>query len=261
MRVVARRPEPPLRRWVASIWYFEGEDLAHHRERIVPNGCMQLLVNLEEDRLRWWEGPSFARALRLRGQCVAGAFSRPFAIGTAEQRCVTGVSFTPGGGASFLGRGTHELANDHAAFQGPRDRLLAAHASDSSGAAVLDTWERWLRERLSPLPAWGLDGALRSLEEGKSVQETADALTISVRTLRSKFSSQVGLSPKTYARVHRVQRLLKHTATSTDWADAAVAHGYFDQAHLIHEFRALTGTTPSAYQARSEVDANHSILG
>ncbi len=44
---------------------------------------------------------------------------------------------------------------------------------------------------------------------------------------------------------------------AADWADVAAEHGYTDQAHLIHDFRALTGITPTAYRPRSVEERNH----
>ena len=44
---------------------------------------------------------------------------------------------------------------------------------------------------------------------------------------------------------------------AVDWAEVAAEHGYADQAHLIHDFRSLTGITPSAYRPRSVAERNH----
>jgi AraC-like DNA-binding protein len=46
-------------------------------------------------------------------------------------------------------------------------------------------------------------------------------------------------------------------AAAVDWADFAAEHGYTDQAHLIHDFRELTGITPAAYRPRSPGEHNH----
>ena len=75
------------------------------------------------------------------------------------------------------------------------------------------------------------------------------------------FEARVGLTPKRFARLLRFQRVIAHAARGrADWARVAADCGYYDQSHLVHEFRALSGLTPSAYAPRSPGDRNHVIL-
>jgi AraC-like DNA-binding protein len=69
----------------------------------------------------------------------------------------------------------------------------------------------------------------------------------------------VGLTPKRFARVRRLQRLLGeiHGNSVVDWAEVAARHGYYDQPHLINDFRALTGVTPGEYLATVGGERNH----
>lgn len=76
-----------------------------------------------------------------------------------------------------------------------------------------------------------------------SVHSVADQLGVSERHLRRIFHDAVGLAPKAYAKLARFHRALAHT--ERDWASVAVAAGYYDQAHLIAEFRSIAGVTPS----------------
>jgi AraC-like DNA-binding protein len=71
---------------------------------------------------------------------------------------------------------------------------------------------------------------------------------VSERHLRRVFREALGLGPKEFAQLQRFHRAL-HAAQSShyaSWASIAVASGYYDQAHLIADFRALTGVTPRA---------------
>jgi AraC-like DNA-binding protein len=80
------------------------------------------------------------------------------------------------------------------------------------------------------------------------VNEVADALGVSERNLRRIFRETVGMSPKEFARLTRFHRALHEAraAGAVDWARVAAATGYYDQAHLIADFRALAGVTPRA---------------
>lgn len=87
--------------------------------------------------------------------------------------------------------------------------------------------------------------------ERASVNAVADDLGVSERHLRRIFREAVGLSPKTFAKVTRFRRAL-HAARGErhpGWAGIAAAAGYFDQAHLIGEFRTIAGATPQALLA------------
>lgn len=80
------------------------------------------------------------------------------------------------------------------------------------------------------------------------VNAVADALGVSERHLRRGFLEAVGLSPKTFAKLSRFHRALAlaQQKTRMSWASIASAAGYYDQAHLIAEFRAIAGATPQS---------------
>jgi AraC-like DNA-binding protein len=86
----------------------------------------------------------------------------------------------------------------------------------------------------------------------RSVAALAAAFGLTHRQVIAYFDAHVGLKPKAY---HRVQRLRKVMAAArgterVSWTRVAVEAGYYDQAHLIHDFRRLTGLTPVEYASR-----------
>jgi len=78
--------------------------------------------------------------------------------------------------------------------------------------------------------------------------EVAGRLGISERHLRTIFAREIGLSPKHFARIARLRHVLAR-AGSRQWSDLADDAGFFDQSHLITEFRTLMGVSPAAYLA------------
>jgi AraC-like DNA-binding protein len=94
--------------------------------------------------------------------------------------------------------------------------------------------------------------AVRLLEGDEvRVERVADRLGVSARHLRRAFTENVGIGPKEFARTVRLQRAVRMAATSSDWAQIAAAAGYYDQAHLIADFRQLVGLTPGAFSRRA----------
>jgi AraC-like DNA-binding protein len=125
---------------------------------------------------------------------------------------------------------------------------LAEAPSRASRAAIV---ERTIVERVRGvseacmLPrAWA---AVDDLEVAR-VSTVAERVGVSERHLRRMFQNAVGLSPKAYLRVRRLRRALAHARKSAaqSWTRIAVDAGYFDQAHMVAEFRDLTGCSPTA---------------
>lgn len=119
------------------------------------------------------------------------------------------------------------------------------------GAALLDrltaqTTNDLARTELLYSAAAGLSGAAGPRPERVGV--IARRLSLSERHLRNLFADHVGVSPKRFARIDRVRRVLA-TADDRGWAELASTFGYYDQSHLTAEFRALMGVPPAAFAA------------
>ena len=77
------------------------------------------------------------------------------------------------------------------------------------------------------------------------IERIAAQIGISRQHLSRRFLQHVGVTPKTFARVMRFESLVRAARNGPrDWAALAADLGYFDQAHLIAEFRELAGATP-----------------
>ena len=101
-----------------------------------------------------------------------------------------------------------------------------------------------------PAVAWAFE-RLRATEGAARVEALACELGCSRRYLRDGFLRQVGLPPKTVARLLRFHAVRERvTRAPRRWADIAHAVGYADQSHLNREFRELAGTTPSDFVRR-----------
>lgn len=265
--VVSTEVPRTLAPFVAGIHYLrsDAESDALAIERILPSGCAHLLVNLHEDEIRTYHGDDCAVVRRSRGAVLEGPGSRARLIDTGVQRCLVSVDFTLGGAAAFFGmpldEARDELVNldqlwgrDGAEL---RERLLEAASPAAKLRVVESILLRRLRRRGEP------DAALRCaaplLARGVPVSEVASRVGLLPRTLVRRFRASVGLTPKRYSRVRRLQRVVGSIgdARNADWCALAATYGYVDQAHLIHDFRALTGITPTAYRPRSAAERNH----
>lgn len=96
--------------------------------------------------------------------------------------------------------------------------------------------------------------AVRLLEtEDVRIGSVAKRLGVTPRHLRRAFIESVGIGPKDFARAVRLNRAVQSAVVSADWGRIAVDAGYYDQAHLIVDFRELVGLTPGAFVRRGLV--------
>lgn len=264
MAFIARSPSPHLRPFVSFLWYYEGHDLTPGREWVVPTGAPQLLVNLHADRLEHWADPTCAGHVAVGGAALIGPRARPEVLDPAGQRRMTGVALRAG--AASLLSGIHAAATEGRMVEievfAPSAQLRGRMLEAASPDQVLAIWEHFLDARLSGAPDPALRWALEQLDQGVRVGEVASELGWSMPRLRAAFAAEVGLGPKRWARVRRVQRVLRalEAGVSRSWAELACHAGYADQAHLAREFREITGVPPSAYRPRRPGETNHVSL-
>jgi AraC-like DNA-binding protein len=81
------------------------------------------------------------------------------------------------------------------------------------------------------------------------VAEVAARSAVSPRHLERVFQEQVGVSPKVFGRLLRLDHALELGGPESNWAEIANACGYYDQSHMVRDFRALTGVTPVEFVA------------
>jgi AraC-like DNA-binding protein len=132
--------------------------------------------------------------------------------------------------------------------------LLVERLAELDDAARFDLLDSFLSARLAdagPLDAgvaWAV-GRLEATEGRIPVAALAEELGWSRRRLVARFQEQVGLPPKAVARLLRFEhaRELGGRPDRPSWTDIAFECGYYDQSHLINEFRALTGRTPVTF--------------
>lgn len=252
MQYLAHRPRPPLDEIVECLWALSDAP-GHARERIVPSGTVELVINLHEDAFRI-HGSAEGAERRFRGALVSGCYRSAFEIDTRAHARIVGVHFKPGGAARLLGTPAGELANAHVGLEALwgrraaelRERLCAA----ATARQRFELLEQALIARMpdQPQPRDAVGAALVALEQpGVEVGGVARALGLSHRHFIEIFVEDVGMSPKRYAMVRRFQRALAAAIQSPSpaWARIALAHGYYDQAHLCRDWVELAGISPS----------------
>jgi AraC-like DNA-binding protein len=262
-------PSAPLSAFVANLWSLSDAP-SHAKERIVPSGTLELVINLAEDELRIYDSLDGSPFRRFSGAIVSGAYDRFFVIDTAEHASVIGVHFKPSGAAPFLGLPPGALSSSHVDLEtlwGPAARELREMlCSARTPARRFQILEAALLARLSRPPRRhsAVQAALGQLRRGTAVRDIVRQAGLSHRRFIEVFGAEVGITPKLFGRIQRFQRAatLTHGQSSPDWSKIAAECGYFDQSHLIRDFLAFSGFSPAEFLRYSLplVKENHLAL-
>lgn len=268
MLYLHRAPAPPLDAFVESIWYCENNPRRHGLERVLPSGAAQLIINLKEDQTRVYRPESGYQCEATSGAVLSGVQSRYCVIDTAEQECVLGAAFRPGGTIPFfriLANETRDANISLDTLSGPRcSKSLRERLLEATGPqARLDVMERVLAEVFKPIGLHPAVAFALSTFTGRqneaSVADVTGRIGLSPKRFIERFKTEVGVAPKRYCRILRFQRALAHAEQGgrLDWTRIALDCGYFDQAHFIHDFRSFASVTPTGYQTGRTEFRNH----
>jgi len=269
---------PPLDRFVEHITYYEDSRPGYRIERLLPDGAVEVIIDLHDTPKKLYDRHDIGRARDFRRAWVSGMRRQWILIEAAQGASMAVIRFRPGGAYPFFGTDVDALTDAVEPLDavlpypvGPlRDELIDPGRTLARKMAAVHAWllqragERLVMHPLIEHLAARLH-APGSLRIGALSKETG----YSQRYLDALFRRWVGLPPKQYARIRRFQRVLAHLVrgtpeppalqeagvpvttrpTEAQWARLAAEHGYYDQPHLVREFRQLAGMSPTAYVA------------
>jgi AraC-like DNA-binding protein len=192
---------------------------------------------------------------------VAGVTTSKFTRILAEQGFAFGVKFKPGGFRAFLNSSassiTDRIVGAHDVFGADGNALEAALISSCGEEAMVAAVDAFFLRRV-PEPDENVELADRLVNQIlhqpqiRTVDDLADRTGLSKRSIQRLFREYVGIPPKWVIRRYRLHELIERLEAGDplNWPDLALELGYFDQAHLINDFRAITGYSPEDYQRR-----------
>jgi AraC-like DNA-binding protein len=247
------KPKPPLSDYIHEIWLWKDYHPPHSKERILPFGTMELIVNLSDEPMTMFYPYDGYKPHSFYGPIVAGPRSEFFLVDTSRPASVLGVFFKFGAAMSFFGTSGRDLLNFHA----PLDVFWGVQAMDLycqllHATTPLERFhivEAALLRRLHQRRHHVVDFALNAFNRSHNVSHVIDQIGISPTRFIQVFSEEVGLTPKRFCRVLRFQDALKKIVQSPSdaWADIALNSGYYDQSHFINDFQTFAGMSPTLY--------------
>jgi AraC-like DNA-binding protein len=220
------QPRPESQSFVHCLWTLQSDGGAV--QRIVPDGRPELIVNLGVpfESFRDGEWNRQPRAF------LAGQLTGPMLVRPSGPAHILAARFHPHGAAR--------------AFPGRMEDLSDGILPVDIQAATVEELEAVLLERVLPGDRL-VDEAIRRLLDGApDLAGLAPSLSLSPRQFERRFKRAVGMAPKLFCRIQRFQRVFREIESGGNWVQAALACGYYDQAHLVRDMRQFSGETPSA---------------
>jgi AraC-like DNA-binding protein len=245
-RVRFRRPEPapPLRPYIEHYWLIDWDLTEPYVSHVVPHPAVHIVFQrlAGEDAFVEVAGIPhglFAQKLEGRGR-VCGIKFRPGAfrtVGVAPERPVS--------------EWTGLRVRQPEVFPDTDPGTVLDHADETARVAALDAFLLTLDPRPDPQAALAtaLVDRIRTDRTIRRVTAFAHAEGLSVRLLQRLFAAYVGVGPKWVILRYRIHEALERAGAEepVDWAGLAADLGYADQAHLVRDFTATVGVTPTAY--------------
>lgn len=251
------KPGLPLSQFIDFFFYYEGFHAEHSMEKLLPDGSIDLLIDLTETPKKLYNNEEATSYTIFKKSWISGMKTNYILIDASVSNMV-GVHFKPGGCYPFVDFPIVEL-NDLTIDLGS----VWGREANSIREAILH--EPDIDKRFDILEKYFLQKGKNKMENHALVHYSVGQLVqspqmwsiknlshktgITQKHLITLFRKYVGLSPKMFSRIYKFQKVIHLIGQEEkiDWAMLAYEGGYFDQAHFIKEFQAFSGINPTAY--------------
>ena len=237
-------PHLALSQYIKCFWHYQSDDSSDNRNVIIPDNCSDILIDLSH--------PGKISSLFI------GTMTKPI---FPSQKQLIGIRFKPGYAYSFFGIPMKEFTditvelND---FWEKADLLEHVIYSHDDICQRIDCLQNMLiahQNKFLPVHE-GLSNVLQSISyntEFNSVENLSSETGVSRQHLRRIFLEYIGINPIQYMRICRIRKTIKHIKKSKkplNMSFIAQDFGYYDQSHMIMDFRKFTGSPPNEFFSR-----------
>jgi AraC-like DNA-binding protein len=248
-------PDGLLERFIESILFYEGKRGIRNFEKMLPDGVIQLVISLDDHERVCINGAKQNSNQIMKEAWVSGVQkkARTFLI-PPDEKTLT-IRFKPGGFFAITGIPASEITDSLI----PADQIFGPTFNDFRNNLKTiekpqDSFKKLKHYLIKRYQRTGvsINNGLNVITDisSKPVQKLADETGISHKHLIHISKKQIGLSPKYFQRILRFGNTLKEIISLNrcpDWGDIVYKFSYYDQPHLINEFRHFSGFSPQTY--------------
>lgn len=236
------KPYKELAPYIHFYWELKGSELERQWERVFPDGCAGVVMNLGDTCLT----DNGSVLMEFGKTYVVGAMTSFKDSFIDTDTHLIGVCLKPATFANFYSYASqNELTNDTVEFEKSKSFTI-----DKVVDKPFNYFDHFFSEKIKSKhnPLQSVINDIHSTNGQISICELSKRNSTTVRQLERNFKKLIGLSPKEYSNIIRFQNalsLIKNSDQSRSLLDIAFECGYYDHSHLANEIKRNTGFSPS----------------
>lgn len=247
-------PAPLLQPYIKTYWTgeFNAQGNSLLIQQVLPNGYIELIFHfgnyhcLLYQNNNWEKSPNYT---------LIGLFTKPYEVRFNEKVTVFGIRFKPEGIYSLFKIPASQFSHSYLDMQNVLSNDFKTFTqmlqeSKSANEMIMKTEQFLLRNlQQNDINIYYLNYAAETIRKTFGllrIDELMQKTYISQRQLEREFKEKIGITPKQYMRISRlneINRIMK-TDSLNRLTTLSYLNGFADQAHFIREFKDFTGTSP-----------------
>ena len=224
-------------------------------QRVIPNGYVELIVHLSDNHCELLSSATFNSSPDFT---LIGMYTKPYNVHFKEKVNVFGIRFKPEGLTQIFGIPAAEFQEGYVDIESLSLRNFREFCNRlrelNNVKNMIEESEKYFSKQIdrSRINLYYLNCAaeiIRRKEGLITIDELASKVFIGKRQLEREFKQKMGISPKQYmrlARLNKVNRLIED-GKRIDLSELSYICGYADQSHFIRDFKHFTGEAPKIF--------------
>ncbi len=251
-------PKPPLNQFVKNIVFHSDYNPIHTKEKLLPDGTVNIVIDLTESPKHTYDNVDLSKKNSYKKGWVSGLMKDFLIIESSKNSSMIVIQIRPGQAYNFFEFPLNEITNQiielediwGTGFGELRERILEA-AEPSDKITITEKYLTDLFEKQNSTKKI-IDYTVAKINSCSSfieIKKLQNEIGISHKHFIHLFEKNIGVTPKYFLRLMKFQKVLSsiNFQKKINWAQLACNSGYYDQSHLINEFKKFTGFSPSNY--------------
>jgi len=253
MRYAEYAPTPSLAALVERFWLLEGSSTGS-ADTIIPDGRVELVFHYGGP---FWRHDASGGAVKQPASLLVGQMIEPVVLAPDGKAGVAAIRLQPAASRTLLGFSVQEVSGRFVDLEliFPSVKRLRERLADArNDGERIRALEGWLTAMACPAPRRRVEAVVGTIlqSDGRaSIDSLVARAGTSQRQLERQFREDVGLTPKTFSRIVRLQAALRRVRQGSPLTDVALACGFYDQAHMTRDFRELASMSPGLWQTHA----------